>query len=382
MSSLETLDLGPYELPSKLTARLASPALVVYLDRVRENIARTLDLVGGPARWRPHVKTTKIPEVWTELVRAGVRHFKCATTREAALLGEVLDRAGVLGDVLLAYPLLGPNLVRFGSIAAAHPRHRWSVLVEEPARVGDLPPGVGVFVDLNPGMNRTGVPMADEERTRTIVRLAGDRFRGLHFYDGHHHEADPRARRAGIFSGYDQLSQLVARLGMVVEELVTAGTPAFGSALEYQDSGRGFGRTTTHRVSPGTVVFHDARSQEQNPQQRLSPAAVVFSRVVSIPGPLRITCDAGSKSLAAEAGSPVAVAIGRPELLAQEPSEEHLPFEVLRGTPPERGTEVYLVPRHVCPTVNLAEAAVLVDGDATRVVLVAARAHELLIEDL
>jgi len=53
-----------YRLPAVWTARLLSPALVVYLDRVRENIRRMIALVGGdPGRWRPHIKTTKTPEV-------------------------------------------------------------------------------------------------------------------------------------------------------------------------------------------------------------------------------------------------------------------------------------------------------------------------------
>ena len=63
------------------------------------------------------------------------------------------------------------------------------------------------------------------------------------------------------------------------------------------------------------------------------------------------------------------------------PSEEHLPLRVASGPPPERGRVLQLFPLHVCPTVNLAEEALLVDeGRMLGAVPVSARAHELLLE--
>lgn len=376
----EALDPATYDLPRELVERVQTPALVVHAARVRRNVARVIERLGGePDRWRPHVKTTKIPEVWRELTAAGVRHFKCATTREAGLLLETLDAAGVDGDVLLAYPLRGPGLARLGALAAAHPGTRVSVLCEEAALVPDVPACVGVFVDLNPGMDRTGLPLVARDEIRAVVDAAGPRLRGLHFYDGHRHEPDLAERRARVHAGHADLAALVVELrvrGASIEEVVTAGTPAFLAGAEETALAALGG--LRHRVSPGTVVFHDARSAEQNPSFELEPAAVVLTRVVSWPGPDRVTCDAGSKSVAAEAGDPVARVIGHPELRAETPSEEHLPLRVLRGPRPERGTLLHLAPLHVCPTVNLAEEALWVDGEDVRVVRVAARAHELL----
>ena len=118
-----------------------------------------------------------------------------------------------------------------------------------------------------------------------------------------------------------------------------------------------------------------------NPLLDLRPAALVFSRIVSHPRHDIATCDAGSKSIAAELGDPCAFVLGHPELLALTPSEEHLPFRVRSGSAPRRGTELLLVPRHVCPTVNLAEQAILIEGgDVIEVVPVSARAHDLLLD--
>ncbi len=362
-------------------ARLLTPCLLVHLDRVRGNVARTLELLGGdPTRWRPHVKTTKIPEVWAELTAAGIRQFKCATTREADVLGEALAAQSVEGgDVLVAYPHVGPALKQLGEIAARHEGTRYSVLVEDADILATVPDSLELFLDLNPGMNRTGVPMSDTARVLELVSLAAQRFRGLHFYDGHQHEADLDARARAIHAGYDELlglRELIIASGASVPELITSGTPALLHAANYAPLAELDG--TLHRVSPGTVVFHDQRSEEENPDLDLLPAATVLTRIVSHPTQDLATCDAGSKAVAAEAGDPVAAVLGHPDWEVTQPNEEHLPIRVPGELPP-RGTELLLVPRHICPTVNLAERAVLMDGrELLGVVEVAARAHEVL----
>ena len=378
--SLAALDPADYALPDELVARLASPALVVHVDRVRENVRRVLALAGhDPNRWRPHVKTTKIPAIWRELARAGIRQFKCATVREAGHLLRALAEEGVEdGDVLLAYPLVGPSLGALGRVAAEHPRARVSTLCEEPARLADVPANVGVMVDVNPGMHRTGVPADDVETLRAIARGAGERFRGLHYYDGHLAGPDLAERERRAHTGYGRALELALELGVPCPELVTSGTPTFRHALAYAP----FASldATVHRVSPGTVVYHDLRSVEENPDLELLPAAVVFTRVVSHPTPGVVTLDAGNKAVASEAGDPIAFVIGHPGWTALPPSEEHLPVDLGGDAPPPRGSHVFLVPRHVCPTVNLAEEALLVEpGEEPRAVAVAARAHDLLV---
>ena len=372
-----------HALPPDVAARTLSPALVVHLDRVRENLRRVLAHTGGPDRWRPHVKTAKIPAVFAELARAGLRRFKCATTRELDCLATTLEHEAVEdADVLLAYPLLGPALRRLGQLARAHPYVRVSVLCEDPALVPDLPREAGIFVDVNPGMHRTGIPLEDERTIHAVATAAADRFRGVHAYEGHLHHGTPEERRRATREVYERVSDLIAslaRAGHPVEELVTSGTPAFLHALAHAPFRELEG--TQHRVSPGTVVYHDLRTEEENPNLDLVPAATVFTRVVSHPGPGLVTCDAGSKAIAAEAGDPAARVLGHPELVAQMPNEEHLPLRVERGVRPARGSELALFPRHVCPTINLAEEALLLDeGRLVDVVSVAARAHETMLE--
>jgi D-serine deaminase-like pyridoxal phosphate-dependent protein len=70
--------------------------------------------------------------------------------------------------------------------------------------------------------------------------------------------------------------------------------------------------------------------------------------------------------------------LGRSELTPLQPSEEHLPIEVPPGAPvPAVGEVIYVVPRHVCPTVNNFDHALLVrDGRIVAVEPVSARGRE------
>ena len=61
------------------------------------------------------------------------------------------------------------------------------------------------------------------------------------------------------------------------------------------------------------------------------------------------------------------------------PSEEHLPFRTA-GEAPKRGELLSLIPEHICPTVNLAEEAVLIDENGSfSIASVSARAHEIML---
>jgi D-serine deaminase-like pyridoxal phosphate-dependent protein len=85
--------------------------------------------------------------------------------------------------------------------------------------------------------------------------------------------------------------------------------------------------------------------------------------VVSHPGATRFTTDAGHKAVSADAGDPTCEVLGHPDYRPRHPSEEHLPMDVPPGTPlPPRGRELWLLPTHVCPTVNNFDHAVVVSG--------------------
>jgi D-serine deaminase-like pyridoxal phosphate-dependent protein len=347
---------------------LRTPALVIDLDRVERNIGATLGLLDGEAdRWRPHLKTAKLAFTMGRLVARGVRRAKCATTLEL----ETACKAG-LTDVVLAHAAHGPHVESVRRIAGEHPGTTISTLVEDAAMVAPWRgANISLLIDLNSGMDRTGMPLDRHDDVLALalaIREAGLRFAGLHMYDGHAASFAESERARRVHQGYDRLLALVERFrsaGIEVPEVVTAGTPAFPHAVGYsrlRDAG------IAHRLSPGTVVYNDAKSLEQLPLDAgYAPAVFVLGRVVSHPLATRFTCDAGHKTVSADAGDPTCAVVGHPEYTPRHPSEEHLPVDVPAGTRlPPRGELLWLVPMHVCPTVNNFDHAVIVSGGAVQ----------------
>ncbi|HLG17232.1 MAG TPA: alanine racemase [Blastocatellia bacterium] len=374
---LPDLSLDAYRI--ERVGDVLTPALAIYPDIVDANIRTTVKLLGGDAnRWRPHVKTAKLARVMKRLVDHAVKNFKCSTTLELATVCE----AGA-EDVLLAYPAVGANARRVRELADTFASVAISALVESPKQVKVWSGSrVGLFIDLNPGMDRTGI---EQERKDEIISLAlaikesGLAFRGLHYYDGHLSKYELPERERVAHRGYERLMRVIEELdesGARVSEVITAGTPAFPCTLSYAPfSDSGF----IHRASPGTVVYADCTSLAQLPAEYgYRPAAIVVSTVVSHPSAHRITCDAGHKTVSADSGVPTCAVIGRPDLVPGKPSEEHLPIDVdPASTLPPLGEAVYLVPRHVCPTVNNFDHALIVeDGRIVSIDRVTARGRE------
>src|SRR5229473_5906955 len=63
-------------------AEVDSPALLVYPERVEENLRRMVAIAGGVERLRPHIKTHKLPEILRLHQALGITKFKCATRSE------------------------------------------------------------------------------------------------------------------------------------------------------------------------------------------------------------------------------------------------------------------------------------------------------------
>src|SRR5690554_1469713 len=104
--------------------RIASPALLVYRDRLLANLDSMIEIVGDPERLRHHVKTHKTPQIVALQVERGITRCKCATIAEA----EMAAGAGAT-DVLLATQPVGPNLARLQALIGAFPGVRFSTIV-------------------------------------------------------------------------------------------------------------------------------------------------------------------------------------------------------------------------------------------------------------
>ena len=113
----------PAEQAQCATREVASPALLLFEERIESNLRLMIKIAGGPERLRPHVKTHKLGPLVKRQIELGIKKFKCATIAEA----ELAASAGA-ADVLLAYQATGPRLKRFLKLVELFPRTRFAVM--------------------------------------------------------------------------------------------------------------------------------------------------------------------------------------------------------------------------------------------------------------
>lgn len=335
-------------------ADLDSPALVVYPDRVKENIRVLKTFVPDSKRLRPHVKTHKSAEVTKFMLDAGITQFKCATIAEA----EMLAMAGA-PDVLVSYPPVGPKASRLLALTEKYPATTFSCLIDSreiASHVADVfsnkQKTINYFIDLNVGMNRTGIiPDLAFALFTECQQLPGIRFTGLHAYDGHIHVSDYELRKKQSDEGFARVEELQKELMKIHTPpfaTIAGGTPTFPIHARRKDA----------VCSPGTFVYWDIGYSKMLQEQPFVFAALVICRVVSRPASDTLTLDLGHKSIASENPLTNRVSfLNAPELQPMGHSEEHL---VVRTDKPEAyavGDVLYGVPFHICPTVALYDRA-------------------------
>jgi len=355
-----------------------SPALLVYPDRIRENIRRMIAIAGGVERLRPHMKTHKLAEVIRMQMEQGITKFKCATIAEAEMAAD----CGA-ADVLLAYQPVGPNILRVVQLAKSFPKTKFSVIADEAGTIRALSSafakensGIDVLLDIDCGQHRTGVgpgPKAIELYRLIASSLPGLKPGGLHAYDGHIHDSDFGTREKNCeaaFAPVSALRQELIQAGLAVPRVVTSGTPTFAIHAKRSDV----------ECSPGTCVFWDAGYTKNLPDLDFIPAAVLLTRVVSKPGTSRLCLDLGHKAVASEMPHPRVQFLNLPDAKAVAHNEEHLVIESAQAAAFKVGDCFYGIPWHICPTVALhSEAVVVENGKATTRWRIAARERRLTI---
>jgi D-serine deaminase-like pyridoxal phosphate-dependent protein len=331
-------------------SQLLSPGLIVFRDLVVENIKQMLKMSGGADRLRPHCKTHKMAEVTKIELDMGITKHKAATIAEA----EMLAAAGA-PDVMIAYPIVGPNIGRVAKLIHKFPGTKFSVVADHILPLKALGQAmeaislkVAVFLEINPGRDRTGVPIgpAAKELYQELCKTPGLIPAGLHVYDGHVVDPAFASRDAVIRSHWDNVLKFKKDLiesGCPVPTIVCGGSPQFGVYSHIEAEGV--------ELSPGTCVLHDAGYDKFPEMQCFTPAALVLTRVISRPTPTRITFDVGNKAIASD--PPIGQRLVLPDLpdaVQVLHNEEHLVVETPladRWTP---GDWTLAIPKHICPT--------------------------------
>lgn len=345
------MDITPYRIAG--ANALHTPALIYYETIIAENIRLSIEIAGGPERLWPHIKSHKMREPVQMQMRQGISRFKCATIAEARMLAEIHAP-----HILLAYPLVGPNINAFVQLTREFPESifysigddigQFSILSEHAQSLGVT---VNALLDINMGMDRTGIPPEYAKALyERCAEMPGLSMRGIHGYDGHAKDPDPIRRAETSCEATRNILSLRATLlrnGYPCELLVLGGTPSFPIHA----------KQSSVFLSPGTVFLLDARYMLDLTDLPMKPAALLVTRVISHPADALFTLDLGSKAISADMGER-GLLLSCPDAIPVRQSEEHWVFRAPENqSRPAIGEVLYVLPMHICTTTLLYPAA-------------------------
>ncbi len=342
--------------------RIASPALLYYLDVIKENTDEVIRIAGSADRLWPHVKTHKSIDMIRLLISKGIRKFKCATIPEC----EMAAMAGAT-DAVLAYPLIGPAIERFIKLEELYPECAFYAIGDDYLPIKELSDAEAkagrkarFLLDVNMGMNRTGIGLDKaEDLARKAAALPGLDFCGMHCYDGNHNNSDFSKRLAEVRETDEIVNGIRKSLeddGISCRIMIMGGTPSFPCHAELTD----------YYLSPGTCFVYDGGYRKNLPDLDLTPAGILLTRVVSHPAEGMFTIDLGYKGIASDPAGARGTIVGLEDAEIAFQSEEHWVFRMKPGKEASRpavGDVLYVIPTHICPTSALYSDILVVEGD-------------------
>jgi D-serine deaminase-like pyridoxal phosphate-dependent protein len=341
--------------PIGLTADdLDTPALLIDLDRLQHNI----DRMAGHLRergvaWRPHAKAFKCPAIAHLLRRAGAIGVTVAKVSEAEVMAD-----GGIDDILIAHLVVGPSKV--ARLAALQRRAQVKVTVDHSDQIAPLGHAasaagvtIGVLVDVDIGMKRTGVASAEDavELARFVSATPGLRFDGLMGYEGHTLMiADPAEKRTAVAGA---LARLIHARDVAEADGLQCRIISAGGSGSYQYAADIPGIT---ELQAGGGIFACQYYTRICKVTGHRPAVTVLATVVSRPSEDRAILDIGQKSISQHKTPPVLQ--DYPECQISGLSAEHATVAVDRQNSLKIGEKVHVIPGYSDFTFVLHDRAV------------------------
>lgn len=328
---------------------LETPSVLIDMDRMERNIARMqgyCDHYG--LKFRPHIKTHKIPAIAQMQLAAGAVGIACQKLSEA----QVFIDAGGFDDIQIPYNIVGPQ--KTARLADMSIYNRITVSADSPATVHGLSEaaaatgvGIRVMVDLVTEIQRTGANPADALELARMI----DADDHLHFAGVLVYPSNPsiRPRLQALLDGLN-------RAGIGVDSVSGGGTGAALTAHEVPE-------ITELRV--GTYIFNDWNTVTSGWADVDDCAMTIMATVVSRPDDNRAILDSGSKTLAADrVQDGHGFILEYPEARIYKLNEEHGYVDLSACEErPQIGEIVHIVPVHTCVVTNLHNQIYGVRGD-------------------
>jgi len=346
--------------------RLATPALVIDLDGLEENIARMAGFCEAHGiALRPHAKSHKSVEICRRQIGAGAVGICCATLGEVEVLA-----AGDIGGITITSPVAGAT--KIDRLASLNDRATGLIAVSDhpgnvdalnlAAQAANAP--LKLLVDLDIGQRRTGVAAVDAavDLARRIDAASHLEFAGVQAYGGHlQHIPDFSARTAAAAEASQRLRDTVEALsaaGLEPAIVTGAGTGTYEIDTE-------LGLYT--ELQAGSYIFMDVEYADTalwpDGGRPFDSALFVQTTVISTNHPGQATTDAGLKAFATDGPLPVLVR-GAPAGAAYSFTGDE--FGCITLPPGEElalGSVVECMVPHCDPTVNLHDYYHCVRGD-------------------
>ena len=356
---------------------LDTPALVLDLDVVGANIARTAEIAqAAGARLRPHIKTHRMLAVAQRQIEAGAQGICCAKTGEAEVFAD-----GGIDDIFIANQVVGAAKLR--RLRALAEQVRLAVGVDHPEQIQLLSQAfrsaepLDLSIEIDVGQRRTGVvePHEAVDLAQRILDAAGLALRGVYTHEGHDYAARDDADLAAIA---DQAQRQMLDAAQAIRDATGAACEvSMGSTPSL--FARKF-HAGIDELRPGTAVFNDG-SHANFLGHTDWCAATVLATVVNRPAHDRVVVDAGAKALTSDRRGPsilensgFGMVVSRPEATIVSLSDEHGVLSVPDADAYAIGEVIQIIPNHICPCVNLYDHAFVArDGIVREVWEVSAR---------
>jgi D-serine deaminase-like pyridoxal phosphate-dependent protein len=325
---------------------LETPALLVDLDTMEQNLATMAGFFNGQVKLRPHFKNHRVIALAQQQMEFGAIGITCARLWEA----EILVRNGIT-NVLIANEIAGEKMVkRFVELAREAPV---IVAVDNTKVINDLASigrregaEVNVVVDVDLGLERCGVEPGEPALAlaKTVVER-GLKFRGLMGYEGHLQALCPGDKKDHEVRS--AIGRLVHSKCMIEEAGIPVDIVSCGGTGDFRIAGRVLGVTENQA---GSFMLMDSWYEPFAPD--FKPALSVLATVISKTPGVRIVVDSGVKALSGERGLPTVK--NNSSLRLKALNAEHAVIEIVDSSVPVNvGDKIEIWARYHDGTVHL-----------------------------
>lgn len=236
--------------------KITQPTLLLDEEVCRANIQRMANRAKKlSVDFKPHMKTHQSAEVGQWLQAAGVNAITVSSVQMASYFAEHGWQ-----DITIAFPC---NIREIETINRLAEKRSITILVNTltTARIVDqqLSHSVSVYIELDTGSHRTGIPTDDIESIERLVDNIQQQaefleFKGFYSHPGHSYNARSREEVQEIHqSVIKQIKNLRSQLSTDAFEVCIGDTPCCSLGTDFSG---------IDAISPGNFVFYDLMQRQ------------------------------------------------------------------------------------------------------------------------